>query len=244
MFRPCAVIPTYDNPLTVGATVEALRRHLRDVILVDDGSAEPGRRAVEALGSAGRAVAVRRPQNGGKGAAVKTGFEVARRLAFSHVLQVDADGQHDLDDAPRFLEAARRNPRALVLGLPVFDASQPRSRAFARKISQFWVNLETGGRVIADPQCGFRVYPLEAAIAAEASGNRMEFDQELPVRMVWRGASVVNLPTRVRYLAKEHGGISHFRVFADNLRISIVHTRLVLQAPWALARRAARSRST
>lgn len=244
MFRPCAVIPTYDNPLTIGTAVDGVCRHLPDVIVVDDGSGEPGRLAVESLGTAGRAVVVRRPRNGGKGAAVKAGFEVARRLSFSHALQVDADGQHDLDDVPRFLEAARSNPHALVLGFPVFDASQPRGRAFARKISQFWVNLETGGQVIADPQCGFRVYPLEAAIAARALGNRMEFDQELPVRMVWRGVPVVNLPTRVRYLAKEAGGISHFRLVRDNVRISFMHTRLVLGAPWALACRAARSRRT
>jgi hypothetical protein len=53
---------------------------------------------------------------------------------------------------------------------------------------------------------------------------------------------VVNIPTRVRYLAKEAGGISHFRLVRDNVRISVMHTRLVLGAPWALARRTSRSR--
>jgi glycosyltransferase involved in cell wall biosynthesis len=242
LFHPCAVIPTFDNPLTVRATVERVRRDLPDVIVVDDGSADPGRLAVESLGRDARAIVVRRPRNGGKGAAVRTGFDVARRMSFTHVLQVDADGQHDLDDVPRFLEAARSNPEALILGRPVFDESQPRGRGFARKISQFWVSLETGGRAIGDPQCGFRVYPLEAALGARPRGSRMEFDQELPVRMVWRGVPVLNIPTRVRYPSKEEGGISHFRMIRDNLRISAMHTRLVIEAPMALARSAMRSR--
>jgi glycosyltransferase involved in cell wall biosynthesis len=236
-FRPCAVIPTFDNPATVRSVVEGVRRHLENVLLVDDGSGEAGRRAAEEIGRAGLAEVEHRARNGGKGAAVKTGFAMARRRGFSHVLQVDADGQHDLDDVPRFLEKARECPQALILGRPVFDVTQPRGRAFARKISIFWVNVEVGVGVIEDPQCGFRVYPLEAAIAAAARGDHMEFDQELPVLMVWGGAPVENLPTRVRYLASAEGGVSHFDLWRDNLRITRLHTRLVFARLWRAVRR-------
>jgi glycosyltransferase involved in cell wall biosynthesis len=236
-FRPCALIPTYDNPLTVHAVVVGVRRHLPDIVVVDDGSGEAGRRALDEIARQGLAHVKRRERNGGKGAAVKTGFEEARRLGFSHAVQVDADGQHDLEDIPRFLDLAHKHPDALILGRPVFDATQPKGRAFARKISVFWVNVETGGRVIDDPQCGFRAYPLAASIAAGASGNHMEFDQELPVRMVWSGTPVLNLPTRVQYLSAEEGGVSHFDLLHDNLRITWLHTRLVLTAAGrALAR--------
>jgi polyprenyl-phospho-N-acetylgalactosaminyl synthase len=229
-FRPCALIPTYDNAATVRAVVERVRLHLEHVVLVDDGSGASGRRAVDGIARDGLAHVERRKRNGGKGAAVKTGFAAARRLGFSHALQVDADGQHDLDDIPRFLERARERPDALVVGRPVFDASQPRGRAFGRRISIFWVHLETGGRIIDDPQCGFRVYPIAAAVAARARGNHMEFDQELLVRMVWAGTPVINLPTRVRYLSPEEGGVSHFDLLRDNLRISWLHARLVTTA--------------
>lgn len=229
-FRPCVLIPTYDNPLTVRAVVTAARLHLPDIVLVDDGSGEAGRRAVEEIANEGLAFVARRERNGGKGAAVRTGFEEALRLGFSHALQVDADGQHDLDDIPRFLDLARKHPDALILGRPIFDATQPWGRAFARKISVFWVNVETGGPVVDDPQCGFRVYPLAAAVAAGARGSHMEFDQELPVRMVWRGTRVLNVPTRVRYLQAEEGGVSHFDLIRDNLRITWLHTRLVATA--------------
>jgi len=229
-FRPCAVIPTFDNPATVRAVVERVRAHLADIVVVDDGSGPAGRAACDAIASAGLAHVERRAQNGGKGAAVKTGFAAAQRLGATHVLQVDADGQHDLADIPRFLAEARAHPDALILGRPVFDATQPRSRAFARQLSIFWVNVETGSRAIADPQCGFRVYPLAAALAAGARGDHMEFDLELPVRMVWAGIAVRNLPTRVRYLSADEGGVSHFRVVRDTARISWLHIRLSLLA--------------
>ena len=229
-FRPCALIPTYDNPATIRSVVEQVAAHDLPVIVVDDGSGPAARRELDALAAEGLARVEHRPRNGGKGAAVKTGFVVARDAGFSHALQVDADGQHDLEDVPRFLAEARSHPDALVLGHPVFDETLPRGRAFARQISVFWVNREVGRGTIVDPQCGFRVYPIDAALAARAGGDHMEFDQELPVRMAWAGVPIRNLATRVRYLAPEEGGVSHFDLWWDNVRISWLHTRLSLRA--------------
>jgi polyprenyl-phospho-N-acetylgalactosaminyl synthase len=223
--RACAVIPTYDNPRTVARVVEAVGRHL-PVLVVDDGSAEPARGVLDGIAAGGAATLLRHDRNRGKGAAVKTGLAAARDRGFTHALQVDADGQHDLADVPRFLEASREAPAALVLGQPVFDASVPPGRLRGRKVSIFWTTVETGGRVIADPICGFRVYPVEAALRAGARGDRMDFDAEIAVRMVWGGSPVVNLPTRVRYLSAEEGGVSHFHMFRDNVRISWAHARL------------------
>ena len=238
-FSPCVVIPTYDNPATIGQVVGAVREKIPDVIVVDDGSGATARETVEELGRKKLAHVVRRDSKGGKGAAVKTGFEVARSLGYSHVLQIDADGQHDLADLDRFLATARENPDALVLGYPLFDESAPRGRVIGRQITRFWTTLETGGRAITDPMCGFRVYPLERALqASRGTGDRMDFDIEIAVRMVWAGVRTLNLATRVRYFA---GGLSHFHLFRDNVRISWMHTRLVVRAilrllAWPFAR--------
>ncbi|MEZ4381955.1 MAG: glycosyltransferase family 2 protein [Nannocystaceae bacterium] len=238
-FRPCALIPTYNNPDTVSEVVDRVRAYLPDVVVIDDGSAAPGREAVAKIGAEGRAHVHHRGQNGGKGAAVKTGFEVAAALGYTHALQVDADGQHALEDIPRFLEAGAANPDALILGAPIYDETAPRSRLIGRKITQFWTNFETHGQVIDDPMCGFRVYPLRAALAVGKTGDRMDFDIEIAVKIAWRGVAIVNLPTKVRYF---EGGVSHFDVLWDNVRISWMHTRLAIQAvfvvPWIrLARR-------
>lgn len=244
-FRPCALIPTYDNPRTVREVVLRVREHLPDVVVIDDGSGPAGRAAVEGIGAEGLAHVRRRAHNGGKGAAVKTGFQFAHELGYTHALQVDADGQHDLGDIPTFLARARERPEALILGAPIYDESAPRGRRIARKITLFWTNFEAGRGVIADPMCGFRVYPLAPALALGRTGDRMDFDIEVAVRLVWAGVPVINVPTRVRYLGREEGGVSHFQLVRDNLRISWLHTRLSFQRvmirPWiALARRLGR----
>ena len=235
-YRPCALVPTYDNPATIGVVVDRIRTWLTNVIVVDDGSGELGQRAVQALASVPGVRVCRRARNGGKGAAVKDGFRLARGLGFTHALQVDADGQHRLEDIPRFLEAARAQPNAFILGAPIFDASAPRSRVIGRRITRFWTNIETyGKRVIHDSLCGFRVYPLDEAIGAAAVGDAMDFDPEIAVRMVWRNVPVVNLPTQIRYIPREAGGVSHFRLLRDNALISWMHTRLVFGAIIRLA---------
>lgn len=234
-WRPCAVIPTFDNPTTVRAVAEAVQARL-PVIVVDDGSGPEGRAVVEALGREGVAHVHHRARNGGKGAAVTTGFQVAHALDYTHVLQVDADGQHELDDLPIFLAASHERPEALILGAPIFDGSAPRGRRIGRQITRFWTNLETFGRVIDDPMCGFRVYPIEPACRiAPICGPRMDFDIEVAVRLVWDGVPVVNLPTRVRY---PEGGVSHFHLVRDNARISWMHSKLVVESWSRLAGRA------
>ena len=237
-FRACVVIPTYDNPQTIKAVVEEARRYVPDVLVVDDGSGAPGRAACDELASRGVARIFRRTRNGGKGAAVKEGLRRARDLGFTHAVQVDADGQHDLRHIPRLLEIGLQRPQALVLGCPEFDDSAPRVRRVARRFTQFWVDLEVGPGVIRDAMVGFRLYPIAATLSAQARGDRMDFDVEVPIRMAWRQTPIVNLPVPVRYLSKEEGGVSHFQPLRDNLRFSWLHARLSTWAffRWALCR--------
>lgn len=228
-FRPCILVPTYNNPRTIEGVVQACRAYLPDVVVVDDGGSAESRAVLQTLESKRLIHLVVRPVNGGKGAAVKDGLAAARDLGFSHVLQVDADGQHTMTDIPRLLEASQARPEALVLGAPEFDDTAPKSRRVARRITQFWVNLETGGAVIRDPMCGFRVYPVAPALRTQTRGNRMDFDPEIAVRLVWLGVPVVHVPTAVRYLTEEEGGVSHFRLVHDNWLISAMHFRLMFR---------------
>lgn len=232
-FRPCVIVPTYNNPMTVREVVKRVRRHCPDVIVVDDASDEPGRLSCEAIAADGLARVARRQSNGGKGAAVKTGFEVAHEVGFSHALQVDADGQHDIERIPHFLEQARERPDALLLGYPIYDDSAPKGRLIARRITGFWVALELGSaEVIKDAMIGFRVYPLESALSVPVRGNRMDFDVEIAVRLARAGVPILNLPVGVRYLSKEEGGTSNFHAVRDNLRLSWMHTRLCVLGLW------------
>jgi polyprenyl-phospho-N-acetylgalactosaminyl synthase len=234
--RIAGLVPTYNNPTTIGKVVAGLRRHLSEVYVVDDGGGPEARAALARLAEAGEAVVVTREKNGGKGAAVKTGLAALAAAGFTHALQIDADDQHDTNDVARFLALAEAHPEALILGSPRFDDSAPSSRRIGRLITNGWTHVETLGRVITDPMCGFRVYPIAATLAARVRGNAMDFDPEVAVALAWQGCPVINLPTRVRY---HEGGVSHFRLWRDNVLISWMHTRMVLslllriwRTPW------------
>lgn len=189
----------------------------------------------------------RQEPNQGKGVAVLRGIAEARRLGFSHALQLDADGQHTLEDIPAMLSMAEATPAALVSAAPVFDDSIPRARLYGRYITHFWVWVETLSFSITDSMCGFRVYPVVATdnlATTHRIGNRMDFDTDVLVRLYWRGTPIQFLSSKVHY---PKDGISHFAPLADNLRITWMHTRLVcgmlLRLPRLLWRKLGRSES-
>lgn len=228
--RLCAIIPTYNNPLTLAEVVARVREHIADVVVVDDGSAAPARRVSQQLADAGRCEVVFRERNGGKGAAVKTGLAWACDHQFDYALQIDADLQHDPADIPKLIAGVAggtENPAGtLVLAQPIFDASAPKGRLRARKISVFWAMIETLGRKVGDPLCGYRIYPVATALRVAARGNAMDFDPEIAVRLVWAGARVVHVPTPVIYRTADAGGVSHYRKVIDTLLIAGAHVRL------------------
>ena len=223
----CIVIPVYNHGAALRTTVAALQTYDLPTLVVDDGSDEPTRRAIDELAAEFGLSVIRLPQNSGKGAAVMAGLRVAAREEFSHVLQIDADGQHDIDDLPKLLAASEQNPNALVSGVPQYDASAPASRVYGRRLTNFWVGIETLSRHTPDLMCGFRVYPLATTTALLDSrrlGSRMDFDIEVAVRLYWRGVKIISIPTAVVY---PEGNTSHFRMLRDNWLITKLHTRLV-----------------
>jgi glycosyltransferase involved in cell wall biosynthesis len=246
-FRPCALIPIYNHKDTIAETVHGLRAHGLPVVIVDDGSNEDTRAVLQVLAGKEPGVnLIRLPRNGGKGRALTAGLIAARDAGYTHALQIDADGQHNVGDVPRFLAQGQDDPGALICGQPVYDESVPRARLYGRYVTHVCVWLETLSFTLRDSMCGYRLYPLDATCAEIDRAPlpaRMDFDTEVAVRLIWRGVPVRNLPTRVVY---PENGLSHFRMLHDNLRISAMHTRLLLgmlpRAPmllWRKRRRAA-----
>ncbi|WP_394789523.1 glycosyltransferase family 2 protein [Rhodoferax sp.] len=247
MFKPVVVIPVYNHGDAIGTMVAAVHGHGLVCILVDDGSGPGCARVLQALAEADteRVVLLRLPQNQGKGAAMVAGLRHAHALGFSHALQIDADGQHQPADIPAFLALSAQQPLAVIAGCPVYDESVPRSRFLARYATHVWVWINTLSLDIRDSMCGFRVYPLDSVLTLfdeEVIGRRMDFDTDVLVRLHWRGVAVVNQPTRVTYPLD---GVSHFRLWQDNLLITRMHTRLffgmLLRAPLLLWRKLGRA---
>ncbi|HEY4093729.1 MAG TPA: glycosyltransferase family 2 protein [Luteibacter sp.] len=244
-FAPCAVVPIYNHGRTIEATANALAAHGLPVLIVDDGSHEDTRRILDSL-VAGRddLCLIRLARNGGKGAALSAGFRAAHEAGYTHVLQIDADGQHDTADVPRFLAEAEAAPDAMVCGSPIYDASIPKGRLYGRYLTHACVWLETLSFDIQDSMLGYRLYPLGATheeMSRKPFPPRMDFDTEIAVRLYWRGVPVRNVATRVIY---PENGLSHFRMWRDNARITAMHTRLLLgmlpRAPRLLLRKLTR----
>ena len=227
-FRPAVLIPVYNHDMAIGPTLDEVLTHDCHVLMVDDGSGAACRDLLLGLRdrNSDRVNLVRLEKNRGKGAAVKAGFNALKAEGFSHAIQIDADGQHNISDLPLFLEISRSNPDCLVTGYPEFDEDVPRVRYYFRYLTHVWVWINTLSFEIRDTMCGYRVYPLAAILKLleqEKCGNRMDFDPEIIVRWYWRGGKIVNVPTRVRYPLD---GVSHFNVWGDNFLISLMHARL------------------
>lgn len=227
-YRACMVVPVFEHHLALAPLLPALRALGLPMLLVDDGSGPECAAALEVL-VAGPGPGLpprlhRRSVNSGKGAAVKDGLKWAAELGFTHALQVDADGQHALEALPVLLEASRREPDAVICAAPVFGPDAPASRRRWRRLTNFWLAVNTLSCSIADGMCGLRVYPLARVLPLLAPiGDRMDFDPEILVRMSWEGLSLRFVPAEVRY---PRDGSSGFRAFEDNALISWMHTRL------------------
>ena len=242
LFSPCVVIPCYNHGAMMAQVLTRLAPFGLPCIVVDDGSDAATQQALARLQADFPALTlVRLAQNAGKGAAVIRGLEVARDAGYSHAVQVDADGQHAIEDIPQFLAEAERHPEALISGQPIYDDSIPRSRLYGRWVTHVWVWIETLSLSLKDSMCGFRVYPVAPTLALAqhiALGRRMDFDTEVMVRLYWRGHPSYFIPTRVTY---PQDGLSHFDALRDNLRISWMHTRLFFgmlpRAPGLLMRK-------
>lgn len=238
----CWVIPHYNH---VGEFISFLPR-LVDAglpcIVVDDGSATEQIEQLSALLAGHELITLlKHSHNKGKGAAVFTGCDHARTVGYTHIIQIDADGQHDPADVSRFIVESQKNPAAIVSGLPIFDESAPFVRKYGRKITTFWISLETLSLQVKDGLCGYRVYPLDAIDQLTSRFNisvNMQFDTDIMVKSVWLNIPIVFIDTQVQYV---EGGTSHFHYLRDNVRLIRLHAGLLFQSvlilPGTLKRR-------
>ena len=226
-FRPLVLIPSYNTGPRLAETVREARAQGAPVLVVIDGSDDGSADLLEPAPGLELLVLA---ANGGKGAAVAAGARAAGARGFTHLLTLDADGQHPATAIPAFLAAAAAAPAAMILGWPLFGPEAPAARVRGRRISNALAKIEAPGGGIGDCLFGFRVYPLAPLLAVLAEGRWMrgfDFDPEVAVRLAWRGVRAVNLPAPCRYLGAAEGGVSHFRYGRDNLLLAGMHLRLL-----------------
>ncbi|NLT24562.1 MAG: DUF2062 domain-containing protein [Syntrophorhabdus sp.] len=222
--RVLVVIPVYNNPDTLpGVVKESLAFH-SNILVIDDGSLD---RASDLLESPGIRI-VRHERNRGKGAAILTAACVAQELGMTHVITIDADGQHSPDDIPRIISAINETPDAIIVGNRDFDKTVPFSSRFGRQFSNFWIRIQTGTS-LNDTQSGFRAYPVALLRWLTLREKRFSFEVEVLVKALWAGIEVREIPVSVYYPAREER-VSHFHALRDNLSLSILHARLTIRS--------------
>ncbi len=224
----CLLLPHYNHSRQLSAFLPQLISTGLPCVIVDDGSKNNEIEFLQkSISSFPQIHLFLQRRNRGKGSAVKAGFYHARSLGFTHVIQIDADGQHDVNDLNKFIGISNEQPSAIICGKPVFDDSAPKARIYGRKVTDFWVALETLSLKIKDGLCGFRVYPLnetEQILDCYFIGNRMDFDTELLVKAVWVNVPLIFIKTKVIY---PDTNISHFNYWRDNLLLIKLHSRLM-----------------
>lgn len=224
--RICVVIPTYDNAGTIVDVIERAHKHIKDIIVVDDGSADA---TPELLSQIDSITVVTHERNRGKGRALLSGFAKARELGFDCAITIDADGQHYPEDLPLLVEAACRMPGAIIVGSRGFDHEHMAAKSkFANRFSNFWFALQTGIR-LPDTQTGYRLYPLDQLHGLGLVTSRYEAELELMVFAAWHAVPVRPIDVRVYYPRPEER-VSHFRPTLDFARISLLNTVLTLAA--------------
>jgi glycosyltransferase involved in cell wall biosynthesis len=227
------LIPSYNTGALVLQTVSDARRQWGPVWVVIDGSTDGTLQLLQRLATDDPCLQVFvLPRNQGKGAAVLYGLQIAQSAGFSHALIMDADGQHPPDRIRDFMAASMALPGTMVLGVPVFSSNAPVLRVSGRRISNCLASVETLGKKVDEALFGFRVYPIAPTLRVMRSTRwmrRFDFEPEVAVRLCWQGVPVINIPAAVRYLSRAEGQVSHFRYGRDNLLLTWMHVRLMLE---------------
>jgi glycosyltransferase involved in cell wall biosynthesis len=217
------VIPVYNNALTIKEVALGCRKYLEHVIVLDDGSTDGDLNKIF-IGT--DIIVLRHKNNLGKGQAIRTAHKFIEKNGGSFMITIDGDGQHFPEDILKFIPLLQGLDNFIIVGCRDFNIENvPKKSRFGREFSNFWLRLETGVS-IGDSQSGFRSYPIKYLSRIKTDGSNYDFEAEILTRAIWSGLTIKTIPIKVFY-PKAEARVSSFHPFIDNLRISLMHTRLV-----------------
>lgn len=230
--KPVIIIPSYNTGSILLTTLQDALATNFPVLLVFDGSTDNSNQMVRnsEIGNHQNLEILSLTKNQGKGKAVLQGAIHALNLDYTHFISMDADGQHNAQDIPDMVKLAENQKDSIVMGCPVFGSEAPWARVWGRKITIGMTSLETLFCGLGDTLFGMRVYPLDRFVKVMKKmkfGQGYDFDPEIAVRMVWDGCRPIQYQTKVRYVALDEGGVSHFHYLRDNLKLTFLHFRLI-----------------
>ncbi len=223
--RIAVVIPVFNHGSTLSEVVRKAKKIHDPVIVIDDGSTDLAPNILDTL----EVLWSRHPVNQGKGAAILSGVKMARELNMTHIVTLDADGQHDPTDFVQFSRMIAQYPDAVIVGKRnLKQAKAPRSSRIGREISNFWLFVETGKKM-GDAQSGFRAYPVYLFDELHLKERGFAFEIEVLVKAAWAGIGLKEVNIAAHY-PEGKKRISHFRLFKDNVKLSRLNAKLFFRA--------------
>ena len=228
--RFAVIIPVYNHEQRIADVARNTLKLGFPVFVVDDGSTDA---TYDKIKNMAGVTVIRHDRNRGKGAAIKTGFAAIAGIA-DWAITIDADGQHDPDNALTLIHAIpdaalNAEMRPIIIGMRenMSGDDVPWTSSFGRKFSNFWVRV-SGGPAVKDSQSGFRIYPLPQCMLLNIWANRFQFEVEILAKAGWNNFPVIEAPVSVSYTPGTPR-ISHFRPFVDFVRNSGTFMRLMFQ---------------
>lgn len=217
-----ALIPGYNEAERIRAVVEATRAFL-PVVVVDDGSTDDTAAIAEGAG----ATVLRQVPNQGKGAALKRGFRWTLENGADAVIMLDADGQHDPAEIPKFLHTYATDQGDLIIGYRDFS-QMPFTRRVANTVGRASISWAMGQKIL-DNQSGYRLLSrrlMEATLESAEAG--FEFEVDMVVLCLRRGMRLDWVPIRTIY-AGEGSHIKPWHHVRNFFRV-IFRTRKLMKA--------------
>lgn len=204
------IIPAYQAQKAIGPLVREVRAQGLPVIVVDDASTDATAAEAEKAGAS----VIRRAANGGKGAALRDGFERALQDGTGWVVTMDADGQHLPSEIGAFLRRAEQGGADLLVGNRM---QKPRGMPPDRWLTNFVMSKiisRVAGQKVPDTQCGFRLIRRRLLEKVRLVTDRFEIESELVIRAGWAGFRIESVPISSVYRRQ----ISFIRPLRDTVR--------------------------
>ena len=193
--RICAIIPVYNEAERIGRLVTDLKRQNFDVVVIDDGSNDNSGWIAKEKG----AVVITHQKKSGKGLSLRDGFDYAVRQNYHGVITIDGDGQHDVDDIPRFVEKAKDGPNCVITGSRMENPrGMPFIRLIVNKLMSVLISFVCKQR-IPDTQCGFRFIGGEVLKSIHLSSSDFEIESEVLIKASKKGFKIYSVPIKTIY---------------------------------------------
>lgn len=218
MFDECgAVVPAYNPGESLSSVLEGVKRYIRPyhIVVVDDGSEDDTARMAESAG----VLLIRHTVNRGKGEALKSGFGHLLALRkVDAIFTIDADGQHDPEEIPAFVDAFRTGRGDLLVGNRMSERKgMPLIRVLTNIATSAVVSALARCR-IEDSQSGYRLIRADVIRKIELVTSRYETESEILIKSSRIGARISAVPIRTIYGSEE----STINPFRDTVRFFVL----------------------